>query len=730
MAVAEELAILIRAETAKAVREMRKAQQGADKTEQSFAKLAQRLTRNIGVTAAAALSFRALYRQMQQNIRAYAEQEQAERSLEQAIIATGREAEISAESIKKLAAELQQTTIYGDEATISAAAMTQQLANLSEGQLRQIIPQIQNFASAMGMDLNTAARLVGQTIGGTTNTLGRYGVQIDNSLEGSDRFSAVLTQLTGRFDGMAEAIGSTATASLAQFNNALSDLREEMGAGAMGLFEPIVRGSTRFVEEITNAAAAARALRDVLADREAVTASTELERAIEGQQSVINDIVSNLSRQGRETSRQLELEREKLASLQQQLETARQREALDAQFRRGIDEGFRRQLRLQQEFEDAVQQRIALQQREADEIANIDRLQAEGILTAEQAATRKQETLREIRRDALQVVDAFDAIAREAAVAFRDPGKLTQVISTDQIAQFIAELNAKLQPEILAAAGDSMTRSAEEIAKGIMDPIRSEMELAFRQEQFLIQWESDLADAADRAAEKKRQAFQYAFSTIGGMALQTFGMLNNLMRQNTQNSIREINKQLKAISARYELEIAWAKAAGASEQELDELRAQQLEEQQAAEEAADKKKSQLAKDQFRRDQALQTGQAIMSTATAVMQAYAQLGPIGGHIAAGLISTMGLAQLGIIQAQQPPAFERGGSFVTNGPQMIQVGDGQSPRERVTVEPLSGPYRKGGGDGITIIINGAIGGREEVARWVHEGIRKGQQRGALR
>ncbi|HMA77801.1 MAG TPA: hypothetical protein VKP88_01520, partial [Candidatus Paceibacterota bacterium] len=138
----------------------------------------------------------------------------------------------------------------------------------------------------------------------------------------------------------------------------------------------------------------------------------------------------------------------------------------------------------------------------------------------------------------------------------------------------------------------------------------------------------------------------------------------------------------------------------------------------------EEKKKELARKEFQRNKALNIAQATMDTASAIAQALPNL------VLAGIVGALGAAQIAGIASQSPPAFEKGGSFVTNGPQMIQVGDGQSPRERVTVEPLSGPYSGGAGGGITINISGVIGGREQVADWVNEGIRRGRARGKIR
>ena len=57
---------------------------------------------------------------------------------------------------------------------------------------------------------------------------------------------------------------------------------------------------------------------------------------------------------------------------------------------------------------------------------------------------------------------------------------------------------------------------------------------------------------------------------------------------------------------------------------------------------------------------------------------------GLAIAAGIA---GAAQIAIISAQQIPAFAKGGSMVTNGPQLFMAGDNPGGRERIDITPLN-------------------------------------------
>jgi len=83
---------------------------------------------------------------------------------------------------------------------------------------------------------------------------------------------------------------------------------------------------------------------------------------------------------------------------------------------------------------------------------------------------------------------------------------------------------------------------------------------------------------------------------------------------------------------------------------------------------------------------------------------------------GLVIASGAAQAGLIAGQKPPAFARGGSFITGGQQMIMVGDNAGGRERVEITPLSSPDfgDAGGGGSINVNIMGNVIGTQEFVR----------------
>lgn len=197
-------------------------------------------------------------------VKAYGEDEKAATQLAAAIRATGRESEISVYAIRELASSLQQVTTYGDEATVSAVAMVQQLSNLNEDGLKKVTPAMLDFAAAMGVDLNTAATLIGKTLGSTTNALSRYGIEVDMTGTESEKLAELVGVLTEKFGGMAEAMGTTSLGEAEKFKNAFGDLKEAMGEVVNTGVGPMRKWLTGLMQELASNIGKANELRDAI----------------------------------------------------------------------------------------------------------------------------------------------------------------------------------------------------------------------------------------------------------------------------------------------------------------------------------------------------------------------------------------------------------------------------------------------------------------------------------
>lgn len=97
-----------------------------------------------------------------------------------------------------------------------------------------------------------------------------------------------------------------------------------------------------------------------------------------------------------------------------------------------------------------------------------------------------------------------------------------------------------------------------------------------------------------------------------------------------------------------------------------------------ADQELEKKKSDLAIKQAKRERAMKIAEVITSTSVAIMQAYAQLGPIAGTVAAVLVGTIGAFQLGTIMNTPLPTaegFEEGYNMYDKEYPMQRAQDGK-------------------------------------------------------
>ena len=136
---------------------------------------------------------------------------------DQLAVALGR----TSQALLDQASALQQTTGFGDESIIAAQA---QLAAFTDNEeaIKRLTVSTLDFATAQGMTLNEAAKLIGKTIGSTTNALSRYGVTVQGAVGSTERLDSAVA-------GIATLFGDQATTRLLSFNGQL-----ELAAGNIG----------------------------------------------------------------------------------------------------------------------------------------------------------------------------------------------------------------------------------------------------------------------------------------------------------------------------------------------------------------------------------------------------------------------------------------------------------------------------------------------------------------
>jgi len=160
--------------------------------------------------------------------------------LEQVIKSTGGAAGVTADEVSDMATAFSRVTKFEDDAIIAGQTILLQFTKLGRDILPQATEQMLNIATRMGIDIPSAAKIVGKALEGEFSGLARFGVvldeatkkQIDNLLKVGDTAGAqaiILAELERRFGGAAEAAGSTFGGSLERLNNAWGDFKETIG---------------------------------------------------------------------------------------------------------------------------------------------------------------------------------------------------------------------------------------------------------------------------------------------------------------------------------------------------------------------------------------------------------------------------------------------------------------------------------------------------------------------
>lgn len=269
MALSERLAILISANGSQAVAEFNKVGKAADRslatTEQKVQRFGAQMTR---IGAGAVVFGAVLAAGMYKAAGAAEEQEMANLRLANTIANQPALAGASAQAFYDQASALQEVTRFGDEATVSAQAMLGQFG-LTQDQILQLIPLVQDYAARTGTDLVTAARNVGKATDGTNTTLKRAGVGFDDAAYAADHFGQTVAALQQYAGGFAEQEGQTLSGQLEILKNRFGEIAEAVGGGAadaFGTFTGIVdtasgaldgmsEGSQHFIGELGTYAA-------------------------------------------------------------------------------------------------------------------------------------------------------------------------------------------------------------------------------------------------------------------------------------------------------------------------------------------------------------------------------------------------------------------------------------------------------------------------------------------
>lgn len=226
-----------------AEKQTKKAETGFEKFKKQLSGLGASF-KVLGTLAAAA--FAVLVKVGKESIELYRQQAAAEAQLAAAIKSTGGAAGLTAKELKQLASELQNTTNFGDEATIGAESLLLTFTRVGKEVFPRALKSILDVSVAMKQDLKSSAVQVGKALNDPIKGLGmlsRVGIQfteqqkeqIKTLTESGDLIGAqtvILAELERQFGGSAEA-AREADGGFQAAANAVGDLKERIGEGLL-----------------------------------------------------------------------------------------------------------------------------------------------------------------------------------------------------------------------------------------------------------------------------------------------------------------------------------------------------------------------------------------------------------------------------------------------------------------------------------------------------------------
>lgn len=196
------------------------------------------------VAKVSAVAFAALTAEVGFSVAAFADADAKSRSLTTALQNQGIYTGALEARYKSFAEAIEAKTNLDGDDIVGAQATAQ--AYLKQTQITQgLTNSIADLSVGMKMDLNSAAELIGKTIGTTHNAFARYGLVLDEGMTKQDRMAKVMDFVNSKFAGQAEA-AAQGIGSIKGWGVAFGNVQEEIGQR----FSPVIIYATKMLKDM------------------------------------------------------------------------------------------------------------------------------------------------------------------------------------------------------------------------------------------------------------------------------------------------------------------------------------------------------------------------------------------------------------------------------------------------------------------------------------------------
>lgn len=201
----------------------------------------------VAAWAAVSVAIKKAYDFAKESIQAYLANARAVNMLEASFKAVGYTSTQAMKQAKAFAQEMQSLTGIADEAFLDAQRL---LANYGVvgAKAQEAIRAAYSLSVGVGMDFQSSLLQIAKAAAGSTGSLSRYGIVLEDGVKQGEKFDAVLAQINTRFGAAAQAAMDdtiTKTKALAQ---EWGDFKELVGKELEPLFRKLIDYSREFVQ--------------------------------------------------------------------------------------------------------------------------------------------------------------------------------------------------------------------------------------------------------------------------------------------------------------------------------------------------------------------------------------------------------------------------------------------------------------------------------------------------
>jgi hypothetical protein len=253
MATLEEIVVLLTAETSQLKAELKTAtdvtKQSTEKMEKAIKEFSENSAKNtsflqssmatltgflgsqavLGTVEIVKDAFREMGVIIGEGVQDANKQEEAMKRLATSLALSGQYSQKAVEGFEEFINAMEKQTGVADDVVASNLAILSSITRLDSQGLKEAQKAALDFSSALGIDLETATRLVAKGIEGNVSAFQRYGIQIQEGRNQTENFANVVGELNNRFGGAAKGNLQTFAGGILNLQNSFGNAVEAIG---------------------------------------------------------------------------------------------------------------------------------------------------------------------------------------------------------------------------------------------------------------------------------------------------------------------------------------------------------------------------------------------------------------------------------------------------------------------------------------------------------------------